>query len=71
MENNFDEIPKQTKEENYCENYFKSTHIHLPSEGYSVRLPVKGIHNLGDSYNLILSRFKTLERKFVKSPDVK
>ena len=71
VENNFDETPKQTKEEIDCETHFKSTHIRLPSGEYSVRLPVKGIHNLGDSYNLALSRFKNLERKFVKSPGLK
>ncbi|XP_036345845.1 uncharacterized protein LOC118755102 [Rhagoletis pomonella] len=65
-------IAKTTKEELDCEEHFRQNYSRLSSGEYSVRLPMKSsVESLGDSYLQALHRFRSLERKLTRNPQLK
>ncbi|XP_037811070.1 uncharacterized protein LOC119603189 [Lucilia sericata] len=73
VENNF-EINPLSIEDIHCENHFLENTVRLNTGEFSVRLPQiegRGADSLGESYSRALHRFKTLERKLKKLPDIK
>ena len=74
VENSFDQSQPTTNEDQFCEEFFISSTRRLNTGAYSVRLPKiqnLGVAALGDSYERTLQRFKSLERKLNKSPEIK
>lgn len=72
VENNAVSNTPASNEDLFCEQHFSKYTSRLSSGTYSVRLPKKeglGESSLGDSYHRALSRFKGLERKFIKNPE--
>ena len=71
VENNYETTKMFTKEELDCEAHFVNNHVRLDSGEYAVRLPIRNIENLGESYTMALNRFKSLERKLEKNLNIK
>lgn len=62
-----------TPDENYCEQHFLNN-VYQNSQGrYVVKLPVREqlIDKLGDSRNIAVSRFRSLENRFKRQPELK
>lgn len=73
VENNYDGGSPLTNEDIFCESHFIKNTVRLVSGAYSVRLPQverHGVDSLGDSYERALQRFKCLEKKLAKHPEV-
>ncbi|XP_039312439.1 uncharacterized protein LOC105203331 [Solenopsis invicta] len=72
---NIEEIDKPTyhsQEEGACEEQFLKTHFRNPEGQFTVQLPVKSnIEELGESYDAATKRFKAIERKLKKQPELK
>ncbi|KAH8368774.1 hypothetical protein KR200_000657, partial [Drosophila serrata] len=61
-----------TDEDALCENLFAQSYSRLESGQYSVRLPAKtSLDMLGDSYHRASQRFKSLESKLARNPNLK
>lgn len=61
-----------SKEEEFCENYYKNTVKKDESGKYIVKIPFKETFNeLGDSKTMALHRFHLLEKRFDKNPQLK
>ncbi|XP_017463258.1 PREDICTED: uncharacterized protein LOC108356669, partial [Rhagoletis zephyria] len=72
IDNSFEPIRRATKEKIDCEAYFNANYSRMATGEYSVRLPVKpSVHLLGDSYQQLLRRFLTLERRLQLNDDLK
>ncbi|XP_072392299.1 uncharacterized protein [Diabrotica undecimpunctata] len=73
IEENYTTIPsKYTKEEEECELHFQSTTIRDDTGRFQVSLPLKPqISQLGDSYDIALKRFLSIERKLQKNSILK
>lgn len=64
--------PIWTKEERMVEEYFMNTHYRKRNGRFVVKIPFKpGVETVGSSRSIALRRFKCLEKKFVKSPQIK
>ena len=74
IENNINLTSPISAEDEFCEHHFSKTTVRLPSGAYSVQLPkIDGgdAFSLGDSYQCVLQRFKSLEKKIDKNPEIK
>ncbi|XP_073831785.1 uncharacterized protein [Musca autumnalis] len=72
IENNYDASEVIIPEDKLCEQHFVQNTIRLPTGEYSVSLPKKlDTSMLGNSYDQALNRFKNLERKLNRMPEVK
>lgn len=61
-----------TKEEQSCEDFFKSTVRRDVDGKFVVKLPIRdNLDKLGDSYNSALKRFHLLEKRFDRQPDLR
>ncbi|XP_033158470.1 uncharacterized protein LOC117139899 [Drosophila mauritiana] len=67
------ERPKLSKEDQWCESFFKQTHQRQPDGSYQVRLPFKRNFDpsmtLGKSHQIALNRYLQLERRLQRDPD--
>ncbi|XP_011687034.1 PREDICTED: uncharacterized protein LOC105449476 [Wasmannia auropunctata] len=65
--------PSITIEEKECEELFKRTHYRNQENRFVVELPLKQevLQLLGNSYDIALKRFYSLERKLNKNPQLK
>lgn len=65
-----EEIPsvktKFTAEDQSCEDHFLATHQRKSSGRYVVQLPFKSFNTLGESYQIAIKRFFSLERKLLR-----
>ena len=59
-----------TDEENSCENFFQST-TNVINKRFGVKLPFREDMHLGESLTQAESRFKSLERRFDRNPDLR
>lgn len=74
VENDFKGGRPLTNEDVFCENHFVMNTVRLASGEYSVRLPQRddcNIESLGESYDRALQRFRALEKKLGRFPEVK
>ncbi|XP_075148904.1 uncharacterized protein LOC142222573 [Haematobia irritans] len=72
VENNFEDIPLINQEDAFCEDYFQQTTVRLHTGEYSVRLPKReNLCDLGKSYEHALQRFRGLEKKLNRQPELK
>ncbi|KYN38929.1 hypothetical protein ALC56_06689 [Trachymyrmex septentrionalis] len=62
-----------TAEERECEEHFKETHYRNIQSRFVVEIPLKqdAAQSLGNSYDIALERFYSLERKLSKNPQLK
>ncbi|XP_035227769.1 uncharacterized protein LOC118199973 [Stegodyphus dumicola] len=64
------EVKRISSEDKKCEEFFKTTHFRDQNGRYVVKLPFKdNPSRLGNSKDLALQRFKSLERNLLRSPD--
>ncbi|XP_050303758.1 uncharacterized protein LOC126741403 [Anthonomus grandis grandis] len=64
------EIHAQSKDDEYCENYFLNTTYRTESGRYVVSLPFKiTAPDFGDTYSVALRRFLSLEKRFLQDKD--
>lgn len=61
-------IQKYTEKEAECEAYFEKTHYRETNGRYVVRLPFEDNYELGNSYEMALKRFYSLEKSLNKNP---
>ncbi|XP_065092267.1 uncharacterized protein LOC135713092 [Ochlerotatus camptorhynchus] len=68
-----DDRPAWSKEEQDCEEHFKSTHSRAEDGRYIVQLPKQNSWNrmLGESRATALDRYKKLENRLERHPDMK
>lgn len=62
---------KFTSEDQACEDHFLATHSRNRAGRYIVRLPFKSRDTLGESYEIALKRFYSLERKLQKNESLR
>lgn len=62
-----------TPDERFCEDNFAKTHYRDEKGRYVVKMPIKdgAEAQLGNSYNNAASRFRALERRFEREPELK
>ncbi|XP_034935131.1 uncharacterized protein [Chelonus insularis] len=65
------EIQYYTKEEKYCEKYFKQTTQRTETGRFIVRLPLRSEVMLGNSRDRAQKRLESMERRFFKDPELK
>jgi len=60
-------------EDTYCEKHFKETHARNSQGRFIVKLPVKKniIKDIGNSKDIALKRFLSLEKRLAREPDLK
>ncbi|XP_075162890.1 uncharacterized protein LOC142235523 [Haematobia irritans] len=69
-----EEIPKKilrSEDDAFCELNFKNTTKRNEQGRYIVTLPFKSFEELGNSRNIAMAQFFRMERKLMKTPDVK
>ncbi|XP_075161781.1 uncharacterized protein LOC142234502 [Haematobia irritans] len=69
-----EEIPKKilrSEDDAFCELNFKNTTKRNEQGRYIVTLPFKSCEELGNSRNIAMAQFFRMERKLMKTPDIK
>lgn len=65
-------VPQISKEEHECEQHFKNTTTRQEDGRFVVQIPLtKSPEVLGNSYDQAVTRFHSLERKFIRDPKFK
>lgn len=70
---NYPNAKKNDEEEEYCKKHFKAMCEQQPDGRFVVQYPVKEhlIRELGNSREIAMKRFQSLERKFDRKPEFK
>ncbi|XP_075150765.1 uncharacterized protein LOC142224874 [Haematobia irritans] len=69
-----EETPKsilRSEDDTFCENHFKQTTKRSENGRYIVTLPFKNCEELGSSRNIAMAQFYRMERKLMRTPDIK
>lgn len=69
-----EETPKKilrSEEDNFCEEHFKATTRRNSSGRYIATLPFNTCEELGSSRNIAMAQFHRMERKLMKTPEIR